>query len=190
MLAAAPIFGQQPQTVPGYQTPRSGDPVNNISTDVSKLVKSVDGLTKNWKDFFAAFATNQGLQLTERQKKILLALEVLNRGEQRLGNLQKMRMESSEKLSALRLQLAKITDDVLPETVDRFVALRGTTDAEALRNIRRQALQKERNEVTLLIDQSQRDLDTTNEELRQTDLFLKNLRNRVFPEIEKELADL
>src|SRR5687767_4824583 len=103
--------------------PRSSDPIDNISADLGKISKSVDGLTKNWKEFFAAFSTNQGLQLTPRQQRILLALEVLNRGEVRLGNLQKMRMDASEKLSAFRLQLARIENDLLPESIERHVVL-------------------------------------------------------------------
>ena len=167
-----------------------GDPIDSISSDISKISRSVDGLTKNWKEFFDAFSTNQGLQLTPRQQRILLALEVLNRGEVRLGNLQKMRMDANEKLSTFRLQLARIEQDLLPESIDRFVALRGTTDAEGLRDRRRQSLNRERIESTNLINQVQRELDVTNDEIRQTELMLKNIRVRLFPEIDRELADL
>ena len=167
-----------------------GDLIDSISSDISKISRSVDGLTKNWKEFFDAFSTNQGLQLTPRQQRILLALEVLNRGEVRLGNLQKMRMDANEKLSTFRLQLARIEQDLLPESIDRFVALRGTTDAEGLRDRRRQSLNRERIESTNLINQVQRELDVTNDEIRQTELMLKNIRVRLFPEIDRELADL
>jgi hypothetical protein len=172
------------------QSQRSSEPLEKISNDLNKISRSVEGLTKNWKEFFAAFSTNQGLQLTERQQKILLALEILNRGEVRLGNLQKMRMDATEKLSTFRLQLARIENDLLPESIDRYVALRGTTDAEQLRDRRRQSLYRERLESSNLINQVQRELDITNDEIRQTEMLLRNIRARLFPEIDRELADL
>src|SRR5688572_24149677 len=175
------------QRTPDSTQPRSSDPIDNISSDLYKISRSVDGLTKNWKEFFDAFSTNQGLQLTERQQRILLALEVLNRGETRLGNLQKMRMDASEKLSTFRLQLARIENDLLPESVDRYVSLRGTTDAEELRDRRRQTLNRERFESNNLINQVQRELEVTNEEIRQTEMMLKGIRIRLFPEIDREL---
>jgi hypothetical protein len=169
---------------------RRSDTVETISRDLSKISRSVDGLTKNWKDFFDAFSTNQGLQLTPRQQRILLALEVLNRGEVRLGNLQKMRMDANEKLSSFRIQLARIEQDLLPESIDRYVSTRGTTDAEGYRDRRRQALNRERAESINLTNQVQRELDITNDEIHQTENLLKNIRVRLFPEIDRELADL
>src|SRR4051812_15052847 len=187
--ATAAAYAQRPADTDREQ-PRSADPIENISNNVTKLSRTVEGLTKNWKEFFAAFSTNQGLQLTERQQRILLALEVLNRAEVRLGNLQKMRMDASEKSSNFRLALARIDNELLPENIDRNIVFKGTMDAEELRERRRQFLQKERIEMSNLINQVQRELDITNEEIRQTDFLLKNLRSRLYPEIEKELADL
>ncbi len=187
LISSAAVICQRVD--PSQQSSRN-DPLESISTDISKISRSVDGLTKNWKEFFDAFSTNQGLQLTPRQQRILLALEVLNRGEVRLGNLQKMRMDASEKLSTFRIQLARIEQDLLPESIDRYVSLRGTTDAEGLRDRRRQSLNRERIESTSLINQVQRELDITNDEIRQTEFMLKNIRVRLFPEIDRELADL
>ena len=178
------------QRIDSSQSSPRNDPIERISSDLSRVSRSVDGLTKNWKDFFDAFSTNQGLQLTPRQQRILLALEVLNRSEVRLGNLQKMRMDANEKLSSFRIQLARIENDLLPESIDRYVVMRGTTDAEELRDRRRQALNRERFESTNLINQIQRELDITNDEIRQTEYLLKNIRTRLFPEIDRELADL
>ena len=172
------------------QSPQVTNQIQSISKDLAKISRSVDGLSKNWKEFFDAFSTNQGLQLTPRQQRILLAFEVLNRAEARLGNLQKMRVDANEKLSTFRVQLNRIEQELLPESIDRHIVLRGTTDAEQLRDLRRQALNRERQEVLNLSNQVQRELDITNDEIRQTEFLLRNLRNRLFPEIERELVDL
>jgi RNA processing factor Prp31 len=178
------------QPVQASQPSPSSNPIDLINFQLGKISSSVDRLQGNWKSFFDSFSTNQGLRLSERQQKLLLAFEVLNRAEQRLGNLQKMRLDSTEKLSSMRLQLARINDDLRPESVDKYVSTRGTLDAEQLRELRRQALLRERTELSNIIYQVQTDLDTTNTDIRTTEQFLREIRNRIFPEIQKELADL
>jgi hypothetical protein len=121
LVMPAAVISQRQVAMPAQPPPQSSPPdaVGSISADVARIATSMDGLKKNWTEFFKAFSTNQGLQLTERQQKILLALEVLNRGEQRMANLQKMRTEHAEKLASLKLSLARNADDLLPETVER-----------------------------------------------------------------------
>ncbi|MCD9188021.1 MAG: hypothetical protein LUM44_16490 [Pyrinomonadaceae bacterium] len=119
-----------------------------------------------------------------------MAFEILNRAEQRIVNLQKLKLEFTEKQTNFRLQLARINDDSLPESIDRYVSTRGTTNAEQLREIRRQALYREKNELTNALRDIENDLEKTNDEIRQTEQFVRNIRQRLFPQIEKELSDL
>ena len=162
---------QQSQASPLPVSPaQSNDQLGAITGELGKISRSVDTLQGNWKSFFDAFSTNQGLRLSEKQQKLLLAFEVLNRSEQRLGNLQKMRLDLTEKQSTIRLQLARVMDDLLPETIDRYVSTRGSLNAEQLREIRRQALLKEKTELSSVLYQIQRDLDNTNDEIRVTEI--------------------
>lgn len=182
---------QQPSTVaPVNQNYPVSTQLDLITNQLGRISLSIDRLQTNWKSFFESFSSNQGLRMSERQQKLLLAFEVLNRAEQRLGNLQKMRLDSTEKLSSMRLQLAHINNDLRPESIDRYVSTRGTLDADQLRDMRRQTLTRERTELTNILNQIQSDLDTTNNDIRTTEQFLRNIRNRILPEIEKELADL
>jgi Skp family chaperone for outer membrane proteins len=170
--------------------PQPNNPMEIIANELVKISKSVEDLNKKLKNFSDTFTSNQGLRLTDKQQKLLIAFEFLNRAEQRLVSLQNLKLNLSEKQTSTRLQLARINDDLLPESIDRYVSLRGTTNAEQLREIRRQALQREKNDLTNLIYEIQRDLNEINAEINETDLFLKNLRRRIFPEIEKEISDL
>lgn len=92
------------------------------------------------KKFSETFSSNQGLRLSEKQQQLLFAFEILNRAEQRLATLQTLKLTFAEKQTVLRLQLSRITDDLLPQSVNRYVALRGTTNVDQLKQIRRQAL--------------------------------------------------
>lgn len=181
--SAAPVPNQYPSV--------SSDALYTISADVSRLAKAVESMNRNWKSFFDTFSSNQGgMVLDERQKKLIFALEVLNRLEQSMVNMQKLKLELEEKQSTMRLKLAGVTDDLRPESIDRFTAWRGTTDAEAVRDIRRQALAKEQRELSFLLSQIARDLEKTNEEIRRSELQIASIRARIFGEVEKELADL
>jgi predicted nucleic acid-binding Zn-ribbon protein len=59
-----------------------------------------------------------------------------------------------------------------------------------MRESRRRALARQRTEINNLISEIQTSITAINEEIRQTENFLKIIRERIFPEIEKELSDL
>lgn len=187
ILSATAVFSQQTQ----QPTPiASSEQIEKISKDMSKVANSVDELNKQMKKFFETFSTNQGLRLSERQQKLLFAFEILNRAEQRHSTLQILKLTLSERQTAIRLQLAQITDDALPQSIDRYVALRGSTNVEQLKQIRRQALEREKYELTNTISELQNSLTETNNEIRQIETFLRNVRQRIFGEINNELSDL
>lgn len=179
---AAPARSDQP----AY---RSADPVENISNDVARTARAVEALSRSWAEFTKTFSTNQGLQLDDRQKSLILALEVLNRLEASLANMQKLRFDLTERQTNATTRIAQLNDDLLPESIDRWVSLRGTTDAEAIRNIRRQTLSRQLREWQTLLLQITRELDSTLADIRRTELQVKGLRDRVFAEAERQLAD-
>jgi hypothetical protein len=192
LLSASFNFAQQTPTnypTASQEIARMSESVEIISRDMSGITKSIDELNKNLKSFFESFSSNQGLQLSERQQKMLLAFEILNRTEQRVATLQKFRLDLIEKQSVHRIQLARVSDDLLPESIDRYVSTRGTTNAEQVREIRRQALVRERNDLTALLNDIQRELQETVQEIGKTELFLRNIRQKLFPELEKELSN-
>lgn len=169
------------------QNPNS---VDNISQEITKISKSLETFNKNMKAFMERFALGSGNQLTERQQKLLLGFEILNKAEQRLEILQKFQIELTEKEGTVRTRLAQVELEMRPESIDRSVAFVGTTQAEEWRENRRQALGTERSSLQNLIAQIRRSLSETTSELRQTEMFVQNLRKRILPQIEMEISDL
>lgn len=178
-----------PQPSASAQEP-SEQAVDKIAKDVSKMTTAVESLSQSWKGFATTFSSNQGLQLTPRQQKLILAFEILNRTEQSLANMIKLRLDLAERQSRVRLQLARVTDDLLPQSIDRYVSTRGTTNAEALREIRRDALSKEQRENSALLSQIQQQIESTNQDIDRTEAQIRHIRSRLFGEVEKELAEL
>ena len=141
MFGALPIIGQTsaPVTSPAYN---ANDPLTMLANDVARTAKAVETLAMSWGEFTRTFSSNQGLRLDERQQKLILALEVMNRLEVSMASMQKLRHDQTEQQSGVRLKLATITDDLRPQSIEKYVALRGSTDAEGLRRVRRQTLER------------------------------------------------
>ena len=156
---------------------------------MARTARAVESLSRTWTQFAKTFSTNQGLQLDEKQRNLLLALEVLNRFEASLANMQKLRFDLTERQTNATTRIAQLNDDLLPESIDRSVSFRGTTDAESIRTIRRQTLTKQLREWQTLLGQITRELDNTLEDIRRTEFQVKNLRNRIFGELSSQLGD-
>lgn len=195
LMFVASVYSQQPQTqpTPYYPAPirlATDEAVENISRNMNDLTKSVETLNRGLKSFFESYTSSQGFRLSPKQQTLLMAFEILNRAEQRMGNLQKMRLDIAERQTPMRLQLARIEDDVLPQSIDRYVSTRGTTNANELKNIRRAALEKERGELSRTLRSMEEDMRAIDDEIRETQSFIVNVRSRIFPELRKELSDL
>lgn len=174
----------------GATNAQSPNSLDNISEEITKISKSIETFNKNMKAFMERFALSSGNQLTDRQKKLLLGFEILNKAEQRLEILQKFQIELTEKEGTVRTRLAQVELEMRPESIDRSVAFVGTTQAEEWRENRRQALGTEKSSLQSLIAQIRRSLAETSSELRQSEMFVQNLRKRILPQIEMEISDL
>ncbi len=166
------------------------DPLQNISQQVNSISKSINSLNNSIKELLEKFAVGKGMQLSERQQKLLLGFEVLNRVEQRLEILQKFQIELTQKDGEVKTRLAQIDEALLPSSVERNTAFIGTTKGEELREGRRKALETERRSLQTLTGQISRNLQQNSEELRQAENFVSVLRRKVLPAIESEISDL
>jgi len=166
------------------------DPLQNISQEITKISKSVQNFNNGIKELLEKLMVGKGMQLTERQQKLLLGFEVLNRAEQRLEILQKFQIELTQKEGEVRTRMGQVEEASFPDSIDRSVAIIGTTRTEEMRQGRRQTLNSERQGLQNLLTQIRRNLLQTNEELRQAEMFVNNLRKKVLPQIESELSNL
>jgi len=192
LFSLSSVLAQQNQPAPaGNQgNALSPDPVVNISNELAVISKSVQTLNKRLKEFFDKFSSNQGLQLTDKQQKLLLAFEILNRAEQRLAILQKLRIDLVEKQTSVKTLLAKVEDDLREEKISRSVAFEGTTNAELSRENRRRFLSSEQSNLRNLLVEIQNTLTETNSEIRQLETFVRGVRQKIFSEINQELYNL
>lgn len=166
------------------------DPLQIISQEITKISKSVQNFNNSIKELLEKLMVGKGVQLTERQQKLLLGFEVLNRAEQRVEILQKFQIELAQKEGEVKTRMGQVEEASFPDSINRSVAVIGTTRGEEMREGRRQTLDSERRSLQNLLAQIRRNLLQTNEELRQAEIFVNNLRKKVLPQIEAEISDL
>lgn len=161
-----------------------------VADDLRKIAESVRELNKNIVEVYGRVLSTKGLVLTDSQQKLLVSFEILNRAEFRLGNLQKLRIELIEKQTTVQLQIGEIDNSSRAETIDRSIALIGTTNAEELRDKRRKLLIVQKNSLNNLLSEIQSTLLETDSELAQTKDLVRDLRSKLFPAIYRELPKL
>lgn len=166
------------------------DPLQNISLEITKISRSVQNLNNSIKEWSEKFLGGKSSQFTERQQKLLLGFEVLNRAEQRVEILQKFQIELTQKEAEVKTRMGQIQEASFPDSIDRSIAMIGTTRGEEMRENRRQTLNSERQSLQVLLAQIKNNLQQTNEELRQAENFVNVLRKKILPQIEREISDL
>lgn len=180
------LYGQTTTTVPGYV---AADPISNISLEMIRVSRDVSALTKTLKSFVDKFEKVGGIAFNEKQQKLILGMELLQRAEARLGVLQRSQIDLTEKLNEMRAKLAQIEIDLRPRNIDRSFAMEGTTELQELRENKRERLQAERTNLTTLLQQIQSNLGETNEAVRDAQGLVHRLRRLYLPQIEREIYE-
>lgn len=179
-------FAQTPTSAPVYV---AGDPMTNISVEMTKVSANVTALTRTLKTFVDKFEKVGGITFNEKQQKLILGMELLQRAEARLALLQKSQIELVEKLNETRAKLAQNEIDARPRNIDRSFAMEGTTELQELRDNKREKLQTERTNLTMLSQQIQSNLAETTDAVRDAQSLVNRLRRLYLPQIERELYE-
>lgn len=179
-------FTQSPPTGSVYV---AADPMTNISIEMTKVSTNVTALTRTLKSFVDKFEKVGGITFNEKQQKLILGMELLQRAEARLAVLQKSQIELVEKLNETRAKLAQNEMDSRPRNIDRSFAMAGTTELQELRDNKRERLQAERVNLTTLGQQIESNLGETAVAVRDAQSLVNRLRRLYLPQIEREIYE-
>ena len=91
---------------------RTQQNVENIAGQISQISKSLEELNKKLGIFSETFNTNQGLRLTEKQRLLLFAFEMLNRAESRLATLQVTKVQLADREATTKRRISQIEDNM------------------------------------------------------------------------------
>ncbi len=126
---------------------------------------------------------------SERQRRLMLGMEMLVKTEERIANFQKLQVDLVEKQNENRGKLTLVETELRPRNIDRSTAFEGTTETQELRDARRVKLMAERTSLTGLLTQIQTTLTETQESLTDAQGQAYRLRRTILPQLERELTD-
>ena len=121
----------------------------------------------------------------EKQKRMLMNLDILTRAEQRSESLRKQLFEMIEKENTVKSRLNQIDIDLRLENIERSVQLTGSMRPEEVRENRRKSLQAEKSNLEALLTDIQSTHGNLTFNLQKADAMVEKLRNK----LEKDIDD-
>lgn len=121
----------------------------------------------------------------ERQKRLLMNLDILTKAETRAESLRKQLFELIEKENSMRAKLETLEYDMRPEVIERQVAFAGSLRPEELREARRKTLETEKRSLTTLLLDVERTRLSLEQNVQRADQMVEKLR----AVLEKDIDD-
>ncbi len=176
------VLGENPSPQPTTET-AIPEPENTTeeSGEVNTRIKELNARIKS-------LESNKQNQYDEKQKRLLLNLDILSRAESRAESLRKQLFEMIEKENTVRSRLEQIQFDSRSEVVDRAVAMVGSLRPEEIRDQRRKSLEAEKRNLESLLAQIQTSRATLESNVERADFLVEKVRVKLDKEIDDALA--
>ncbi len=157
------------------ETSEKANPNENLINELSARIKTLESSQKNDYD--------------EKQKRLLLNLDILTRAEQRSETLRRQLFELIEKENQINVKLDQIANDSRAEVIDRSVAFAGTLRPEDLRDARRKSLDSEKKNLQSLLTEIQNTKSALELNVQKSDVLVEKLRTKLEKEIDDALVE-
>lgn len=166
--------------VPPAETPTETvddkiDASNKQIKDLNKRIKTLESTQKNEYD--------------EKQKRLLLNLDILSRAEQRAESLRKQLFEIIEKESTVKSRLDQLQFDSRSENIERVASLAGSLRPEEIRDQRKKSLDAERKNLEGLLTQIQNNRAVLQLSVDKADSLVEKVRTKMEKDIDDALAE-
>ena len=179
VLAAAPALAQTPQN--------SADPLSNEVAGLRQSLQTLNSRLKTISDELFSPGKKSEEQSLETVKKVATGLDLLARAEERAEVLRKQLIELIEKETAYKGRMAQFDEDLRPENIERSMIGIGGTRTSEMRDTRRRVLENDKKGIENLLNVTVQSRIRLEEDVRQADLLVTKLRQRLFPLIDKEI---
>lgn len=124
----------------------------------------------------------------EKQKRLLLNLDILTKAEQRAESLRKQRFDLVEKENQIQSRLDQIDIDIRPDTIEREIAIAGSLRPEELREAKRKSLESERKNLQSFLTQIQATRGSLDQSVDKAEQLVVKLRATLEADIDKTLG--
>src|SRR5215203_6121224 len=169
-------------------------PADPVANEIALLRKSLQTLNARLREItekvFSPDAVKAEGGPAGKLSPLAQNLDVLTRAEQRAEVMRRQLLEMTEKETAYRTRVMQLDDDMRPDSIDRSLSGVGTTRTPELRDLRRRQLDNERKGVEILLGQATANRARLEDEVKQADLLVARIRQRLLPIIEREIDKL
>ncbi|HEX8636486.1 MAG TPA: hypothetical protein VF692_00375 [Pyrinomonadaceae bacterium] len=148
---------------------------NNPFSELSERVKNLE--------------SNSSKAYDDKQKRLMLNLDILTRAEQRAETLRKQLFDMIERESQIKTKLDQIENDIRPEVLERAVSFAGSLRPEELREMRRKNLDAERRNLQSLLTDIQNTRSSLTLNVQKADVLVEKMRTKLEKEIDDALTD-
>ena len=125
----------------------------------------------------------------EKQKRLLLNLDILTKAEGRSESIRKQLFEMMEKENSIRTRIDAIDYDLRPEMIERTTAITGSLRPEEMRANRAKSLQSEKTNLQKLLTEIDRNKASLEISLQRSDALVEKLRTKLEKEIDTALDE-
>ena len=180
---------QNQQIITGNtEVPTETQPAVETTTQPESFDQKLDRISNRMKEMnsrMKSLESSKQNAYDEKQRRLLLNLDILTRAEQRAESLRKQLFELVEKENNLKTKLETIEYDSRPEMIDRQVAFTGTLRPEELREARKKNLEAEKRNLSNLLTDIQNNRLTLEQNVQKADQLVEKLR----AVLEKDIDD-
>ncbi len=128
---------------------------------------------------------NRSVSYDDKQKRLMMNLDILTRAEQRTESLRKQLFEMIEKENTVKSRLDQIDYDIRPEVIERALFAAGSMRPEEVREGRRKSLEAERLNLQSLLTEIQSTRENLNVNLGKAGIMVDRLRLKLERDIEE-----
>jgi len=153
--------------------------------EITKTAPTIDELTER----ITQLESNKSATKEEKQKQLLMNLDILTRAETRSDGLRKQLFEIIEKQNTLQGRLDQINYDLTPDSIDRYAATIGTMRPELVRESRKKTLENEKRNIESLLAQITTTRTRLEQDVERSDLMVDKLRLKLEKEIDDALDE-
>ena len=164
------------------EPPRTEQPVEK---PVEKPATTTSGRIKELTERIKKLEETRETTYDEKQKRMLLNLDILTRAEQRSESLRKQLFEMIEKENSIKMRVDQIELDMRPEAIERSLQLAGSLRPEDVRDSRRKTLLAEKNNLASLLLQIQSNRSNLEMSVSKADLMVEKLRAKLEKDIDE-----
>ena len=179
-LVVVPAFGQA-------QQPAADDSLTNEVAALRKSLQTLNSRLQTITDELFAPDKRRDDKSLDSIKKVTTNLDLLTHAEERAEILRKQLIELIEKETAYKSRMAQFDEDLRPENIERSMVGIGGTRTSEMRDTRRRVLENEKRGVENILNVTVQSRIRLEEDVRQADLLVSKLRQRLFPLIDKEI---